>query len=63
MKTTWWIMVLMVLALVALMFGIGGQLPGFVGGAFTLAAIFFFLFLAGLLFDGAMHVLQTLHTH
>ncbi len=61
MTTTWWLMGLLLGAVIAAMLGIGAQIP--VLAATVAGSILFFLFLVGLGFDGALHMTHTRHKH
>ena len=62
-RTTWWIVGFLVVGIAAGMIGLGGQIPALVGAAFVVSIVFLTLFVAGLLFDGALHLTHTAHLH
>ena len=62
-RTTWWIVGFVAVAIVAAMLGFGGQFPAFVTAAFLISILFGALFVAGLLLEGALHLTHTAHSH
>jgi len=59
--TTWWIVGLLVVAMVAGLLGLGGQVQGSV--AYTISALFGVFFVFGLMFDGLLHLSHSPHRH